>query len=113
MLFHYFVFDVDVAANYDWIEVNRTTSVDTDGTDTSETYSTSFSSTPDVWTQAQTYSQNGEIGAVAWVDDDKTTSGFNLPDLVVIHLSSLTVAFIDLPIVIPLIVFFRIKLYIL
>ncbi len=75
--FHYFVFDVDDAANYSWIEAGTTANVDVGGVDTAETYTTSFVATPHVWTQAQTYSQGSNIGAVAWVDDDNTTSGFN------------------------------------
>lgn len=74
--FHYFVFDIDDAANYDWIEVGTTSNVDVGGANTAQSYSTSFAATPYVWTQAQTYSQGGNIGAVAWVDDF-TTSGFN------------------------------------
>ncbi len=73
--FHYFVFDIDDTENYDWLEVGTTT-VATNGSNTSETYTTSFSNTPHVWTQAQTYSQSGEIGAVAWVNDNNSTSGF-------------------------------------
>jgi hypothetical protein len=74
--FHWFAFDIDEAATFDWIEVGSTASVATTGADTAETFSTSFTNTPAVWTQAQTYSQGTEIGAVAWVDDI-TTSGFN------------------------------------
>lgn len=75
--FHWFAFDAEEAANYDWIEVGTTTDVATNGSDTNETYTTSFAATPHVWTQAQTYSQGGEIGAQAWVDDNgETTSGF-------------------------------------
>ena len=73
--FHWFVFDVDTAANYDWIEVGTTPTVDVGGGNTNETYATSFSGTPDVWTQAQTYSQTGELGAVAWTGA-KSSTGF-------------------------------------
>ncbi len=73
--FHWFAFDVDDAANYSWIEVGTTTNVAVDGSGTAETYSTSFTATPDVWTQAQTYSQGGDIGAHAWVTP-KSSSGF-------------------------------------
>lgn len=74
--FHWFAFDVNDAANYDWIEVGRTTGVPVGGTSTAETYTTSFATTPDVWTQAQTYSQGSNIGAHAWVDP-KSTTGFS------------------------------------
>lgn len=74
--FHWFAFDSDDDDSYDWIEVGTTASVSVDGTATAETYSTSFASTPDVWTQAQTYSQGDQIGAHAWVTP-KSTSGFS------------------------------------
>ncbi len=74
--FHWFAFDVDDAANYDWIEVGTTTNVDVSGGNTSGTFTTSFATAPVVWTQAQTYSQSGNIGAVAWVNDTVTTSAF-------------------------------------
>jgi hypothetical protein len=73
---HWFAFDVDDDADYDWIEVGTSAGVATNGSDSAEAFSTSFANVPAIWTQAQTYSQGGEIGAVAWVDDI-TTGGFN------------------------------------
>ncbi|MCA9402351.1 MAG: hypothetical protein KC897_01105 [Candidatus Omnitrophica bacterium] len=73
--FHWFAFDVDTADDYDWIEVGTTSGVAVDGSGTAETFTTSFAATPDVWTQAQTYSQGSNIGAHAWVTP-KSTAGF-------------------------------------
>ncbi len=74
--FHWFAFDVDDAINYNWIEAGTTANVSVSGGNTAETFTTSFTSAPVVWTQAQTYSQGSSIGAIAWVNDNVTTSGF-------------------------------------
>ncbi len=74
--FHWFAFDVDAANKFSWIDVGTKTGVATNGANTAQTLNGSMSAIPDVWTQAQTYSQNGNIGPVAWVDD-MTTTGFN------------------------------------
>jgi len=80
--FHWFAFDVDDVGSYSWIDAGTTSSVSVDGTATAETFNLTFSSTPAVWTQAQTYSQAGQIGAHAWVNP-KSTTGFSYVGCVV------------------------------
>jgi hypothetical protein len=80
--FDWFVFDIDTAEDYDWIEVGTRSSVPVDGSTTGVTYTTSFVSTPAVWTQAQTYLQGGNMAAHAWVDP-KSLSGFSFVGCVI------------------------------
>jgi len=72
--FDYFVFDVNESDNWTWIEVGTTDTVVTDGGYTEESFRNTMSGTPSIWTQAQTYSQNGNIGAHAWIDDGSLSS---------------------------------------
>ena len=69
----YFVFDIDEADNYSWIEVG-TSSVATDWSNTNISFSNSFSNSPILWTTAQTYNQSWRISAVARVNDNQTTN---------------------------------------
>ena len=71
--FDYFVFDVGAVSSLSWIDVGTLT-VTTAGADTTLTYGKTFSNTPVIWTTPQTYSQNGNISAVVWVEDTATKS---------------------------------------
>ncbi|MCF7834899.1 LamG domain-containing protein [Candidatus Gracilibacteria bacterium] len=73
----YFVFDVPQANALDWIEVG-TSSVATNGSNTNISFTSNFSNTPVLRTTTQTYNQNGNIAAVAWVNDNWTTSSATL-----------------------------------
>lgn len=71
---HYFVFDIEATQNYDWIEVGTKQGVITNGGDTEISFSKSFTNTPLLFVQSQTYNQAGnQIAASAWVDDITTT----------------------------------------
>ncbi|MCF7865842.1 hypothetical protein K9M18_00200 [Candidatus Woesearchaeota archaeon] len=72
---HYFAFDPQASNQFSWIDVG-TVSTTTGGADTTVTFGKTFSNTPDIFTTAQTYNQNGNIAAIAWAEDTatKTTS---------------------------------------
>jgi len=80
---HWFAFSPD-ANSYSWIDVGTTT-VTTDGTDTILNFGKTFSNTPVVWTQAQTYNQNGNIASVTWVEDQATKTTSSTPLIGCVH----------------------------
>ena len=53
------MFDRDVAATLSWIDVGVNDAVDTNGSNTSQSFGSAFASLPYVWTSPQTYSQGG------------------------------------------------------
>lgn len=75
--FDWFAFDVDDDDSLSWIEVDTVSGVAVDGSGTGVTYSTSFTNTPAVWLQAQTYSQSVNLGAHGWANPVSST-GFTL-----------------------------------
>ena len=70
---HYFVFDMQYNDTYGWIKFGRRTGVTTAGADTAVTFNT-MDGTPKVFATAQTYSQEGNLSMLLWVDDMTTTS---------------------------------------
>jgi hypothetical protein len=69
----WFAFEAGTTDDFSWIEVGTST-VSTNGSDTSITLKNAMVNTPAVWTQAQTYSQGGNIAAHAWTEDTATMS---------------------------------------
>jgi hypothetical protein len=65
---HYFVIDVEKANSFSWMAAG-TQSVTTDGEDTVISYGKTFSNIPILWLTPQTYSQGGNISAIAWAED--------------------------------------------
>src|SRR3989344_3973219 len=64
---HYYVFDVDKTKNLTWIDVG-TVSIKPDGRNKIVNWAESFNNLPYVFASAQTYNQNGNVGATIWVD---------------------------------------------
>ena len=67
--------DIDLTANYSWIDAGTVTT-DTDGANTTMSFGLTFSNIPAVWASSQTYSQGSNVAATVWIDD-KTTSASN------------------------------------
>lgn len=73
----YFVFDIDKAKNYSWIDVGFVNST-TDGTATAFTFNTTFTTAPYVWGLPQTYNIGAPgIAAHQWFTSI-TTTGANI-----------------------------------
>ena len=67
----YFIWDVDKAATYNWIDVG-TVSTKTDWTTTNITHAPALSGAPRTWLSSQTNAQWNNIAAVAWARSNNT-----------------------------------------
>ena len=82
---HYYVFDVDVASDYSWLDVGYVSNVLTDGGDNAITFSKTFSNIPYVFAWSQTDNDGGNaIAPTGWLHTITTTGaqliGCDQPD---------------------------------